>query len=72
MFCYISCQTTVFFTALKLENTKLHEQIVEFKFVLDQNATIIQRLKKDNDSKSVLILQLQNGKGKSMFSIIPT
>jgi hypothetical protein len=62
----------LFFTALKLENTKLHEQIVEFKFVLDQNATIIQRLKKDNDSKSVLILQLQNGKGKSMFSIIPT
>jgi hypothetical protein len=32
-----------FFSGLKLENTKLHEQIVEFKFIFDQNAIIIQR-----------------------------
>ena len=57
----------LFFPGLQLENTKLHEQIAEFKFVLDQNATIIQRLKRDNDSKSILILQLQNGKGKSIY-----
>ena len=57
----------LFFPGLQLENTKLHEQIAEFKFVLDQNATIIQRLKRDNDSKSILILQLQKGKGKSIY-----
>lgn len=55
-----------FFLALKLENTKLNEKISEFKFVLDQNSAFIQKLKKENDSKSVLILQLQNGLAKGV------
>ncbi|KAI9560410.1 hypothetical protein GHT06_014427 [Daphnia sinensis] len=52
---------------LKREKSKLQEEINELKFVLDQNTTIIQRLKKENDTKSLLLLQLQNGtvKGES-------
>jgi len=50
--------------AIKIENAQLHEQVADLKFVLDQNATLIQKLKKENDAKSILILQLQNGAGK--------
>lgn len=51
--------------AAKVENLKLQEEIANLKFVLDQNSNIIQKLKKDNDAKSLLILQIQNGSGNA-------
>lgn len=57
---------------LKLENTKLNEKISEYQFVLDQNSEFIQKLKKDNDTKGLLILKLQNGLGKGSSYILVT
>jgi len=50
-----------FSVAIKVENLNLQEEITNLKFVLDQNSKVIQKLKKDNDAKSLLILQTQNG-----------
>lgn len=50
----------MFVAEVKLENKKLNETIEELKFVLNQNSSVIQKLKKENDSKAVIILQLQN------------
>ncbi|XP_032794482.2 centrosomal protein of 135 kDa isoform X1 [Daphnia magna] len=57
---------------LKQEKSKLQEQINELKFVLDQNTTIIQRLKKENDTKSLLLLQLQNETAKGESQVNPS
>ena len=57
---------------VKVENVRLREQIGDLKFVLDQNASLIHKLKRENDAKSLLILQLQNGTGKRNGIIRPT